>query len=320
MHYTVRHVTCFTYDAPITESVMEIRMQPRSELCQRCLRFELTITPRVHIFAYSDPLGNMVHHFDIPGEHSWLTVSAEAIVEFVAFPDAPEALPTHGWEQVDAMVAEGDYWDMLHESPFTRQTPALTELATSLDLDRRDDPLTTLRRISRGIHEGFAYVPRATRVDSPIDEALTNRRGVCQDFAHIMIALVRPLGIPCRYVSGYLFHGAEDRSVEGATHAWVEALLPGAGWVGIDPTNNVFAGERHIRIAIGRDYADVPPARGVYKGHAASELAVGVQVSKADLPSSSLDLIPMMTWASPTMPSSDASRDQQLQQLQQQQQ
>jgi transglutaminase-like putative cysteine protease len=128
-------------------------------------------------------------------------------------------------------------------------------------------------------------VPNSTKVDSPIAEALETRQGVCQDFAHIMIALVRGVKIPCRYVSGYMFHRDDterDRSLEGASHAWIEALVPRLGWVAFDPTNNLVGGDRHIRVAIGRDYADVPPTRGVYKGEAQSELSVAVTVSPAD--------------------------------------
>ena len=114
-----------------------------------------------------------------------------------------------------------------------------------------------------------------------------------------MIACVRRLGIPCRYVSGYLFHGTGDTSADGATHAWVEALLPGLGWVGFDPTNNVVAGTRHIRVAIGRDYADVPPTKGVFRGRSANELAVAVQVALADTATLTRELMPVMTWTSP---------------------
>ena len=118
-------------------------------------------------------------------------------------------------------------------------------------------------------------------MNSPIEVSLGSRQGVCQDFSHIMIAVVRNLGIPCRYVSGYLYHDElhHDRSAEGATHAWVEALLPGLGWVGFDPTNGVIAGGRHIRTAVGRDYADVPPTIGTMKGRAETELQVRVRVA-----------------------------------------
>jgi transglutaminase-like putative cysteine protease len=143
-----------------------------------------------------------------------------------------------------------------------------------------------LTELNSAVCSAISYVPKSTRVDSPVDDALRNRQGVCQDFAHIMLTLVRRLGIPCRYVSGYLFHKAGDhiRSTEGATHAWVETYLPGIGWTGFDPTNNILAGEHHVRTGVGRDYADVPPTRGVFKGEASSELTVAVRVAPSDKP------------------------------------
>jgi transglutaminase-like putative cysteine protease len=143
-----------------------------------------------------------------------------------------------------------------------------------------------LRELTERLRDAFEYAPQSTEVDSPIDQPLKERRGVCQDFAHIMTAMVRELSIPCRYVSGYLFRRVEDqdRSAEDATHAWVEALLPGLGWVGFDPTNNLLASNSHIRVAIGRDYGDVPPMRGVFKGEAKSELSVAVKVAPSAAP------------------------------------
>jgi transglutaminase-like putative cysteine protease len=132
-----------------------------------------------------------------------------------------------------------------------------------------------------------------------------------------MLACVRRRGIPCRYVSGYLFHGSSDTSADGATHAWVEALLPGLGWVGFDPTNNVVAGTRHIRVAIGRDYADVPPTKGVFRGRSANELAVAVQVALADAATLTPELMPVITW---TAPEADGPPDWEAEQAQQQQQ
>jgi len=172
---------------------------------------------------------------------------------------------------------------MLAQHGGARETPALAAFRDERGLAKTSDPMTTLRRLNRALYEAFAYAPEATEVDSPIDVALGKRKGVCQDFAHIMIATARGWGVPARYVSGYLFtkRDAGDRSAADATHAWVEAFVPGAGWVGFDPTNNVLAGERHIRVAIGRDYNDVPPSRGVFKGPANSELAVAVTVTPA---------------------------------------
>ena len=170
-------------------------------------------------------------------------------------------------------------------SHFAHSNAQLEQLAQELGCERRGNPLELLTELNEAIYNLFAYVPNSTKVDSPIEEALQARQGVCQDFAHIMIALVRRMNIPCRYVSGYMFHRDDDendRSVEGASHAWVEALVPRLGWVAFDPTNNLVGGDRHIRVAIGRDYADVPPTRGVYKGEAQSELSVAVTVSPAD--------------------------------------
>jgi transglutaminase-like putative cysteine protease len=170
------------------------------------------------------------------------------------------------------------------------------------------------------IYKLFAYVPHSTKVDSPIEEALKTRQGVCQDFAHIMIALGRRLRIPCRYVSGYMFHRDEserDRSVEGASHAWVEALMPGLGWVAFDPTNNLIGVDRHIRVAIGRDYADVPPTRGVYKGEAQSELSVAVTVSPADKVAPEVMAPTFVVRSRPTLARTPTLRIEQEQQQQQ---
>ncbi len=209
-------------------------------------------------------------------------IVAESLVEVQPSLQIPAFLAPDAWHDLDAMVERGDYWEMLFPSEFTEPTPALDKLAAHLDVRRRDDPLMVLHKLNQQIYEHFDYKPKSTKVDSPIDLALGTGAGVCQDFAHIMIALVRSkLRIPCRYVSGYLFHGETDmdRSIRSATHAWVEALIPPLGWVGFDPTNWLVAGDRHIRTAIGRDYADVPPTHGIFRGRAASELTVAVRVT-----------------------------------------
>ena len=320
MHYAIRHITRFSYDAPIRESVMEIRMQPRTELAQRCLRFELATQPRAHVSSYVDPMGNIVHHFDIPSEHTELVVTAQAIVEFVGDGDlvAPAATGLDAWQEIDATVSTVDGWEMIRPSVFVRQTALLSEFAESVGIDRSIDPCQAVLGMSEAVHRSFEYKTHSTRVDSPIDEALTSRQGVCQDFAHILIALLRRLGVPSRYVSGYLFHSRGERAAEGATHAWVEAWLPGSGWVGLDPTSNVLAGERHVRVAIGRDYSDVAPTRGVYKGTAAAgTLAVAVHVSRDDLPPASTKFAPVLTWTAAPPPTSSLPSDDQQQQQQQ---
>ena len=284
MIYSVRHTTTFRYEPAVRESVMEVRLQPRSEGEQRCLNFTLDVEPPANVLQYRDFAGNTVHHFNIAGSHTQVKVTAQSTVEVQNVP--PPRVPDAGdWDDLDALVAAGDHWEMLLPSHFAHSSDALEQLAKELRCERRGTPFALLTELNEAIYQFFAYVPNSTKVDSPIEEALQARQGVCQDFAHIMIALVRSLKIPCRYVSGYMFHRDEDkkdRSLDGASHAWVEALVPGIGWVAFDPTNNLVGGDRHIRVAIGRDYADVPPTRGVYKGESQSELSVAVSVSPAD--------------------------------------
>lgn len=287
MFYAIRHFTRFRYSQPIVQSVMEVRMHPRSEQRQRCFTFQLSVSPRARIFSFSGYLGNLVHHFDIPAPHRQLTIIADALVDVDQPEPLPESLSIGAWDDLDRMIDEDDYWDMLRPSHFARLSPALDEFIAELGINRntRDrDPLTVLRELNAALFNRFQYAKASTSVDSPIEEALHNRSGVCQDFTHIMIAVVRSIRIPCRYVSGYLYHDAahQDRSRDGATHAWAEALLPELGWVGFDPTNNLIAEGRHIATAIGRDYADVPPTLGTMKGSAKTELQVRVRVTPSE--------------------------------------
>jgi len=286
MYYTVHHVTRFRYSAPITESIMEVRIQPRNEGYQRCLDFRLHTNPKSQIMSYRDELGNRVHHFDVPNRHTHLSITAEAIVELTTAPALPDALSDYAWDELDVMTAQDQYWDMLESSRFTQPSELLHDLMRELNIQRRDDPLSLLRTINTAIYDTFEYAKKNTRVDSPIDDALSIRRGVCQDFAHIMIAIGRELRIPCRYVSGYLFHSGDrrDRSADGATHAWVEALLPGLGWVGFDPTNGKLANIEFIIVAWGRDFMDVTPLRGVVLGGGEHTLEVRVTVARVESP------------------------------------
>ena len=279
MLYSIRHTTRFQYTAAIAESVTEVRMQPRSTDYQQCSIFRLQVRPQARLYTYADDQQNTVHHFTQPGVHQQLAIVAESEVLVHARPPLPAALPAAAWDQIDAALASGENWDMLVPSEFTVPTARLAQLAGELGATRYADPLTVLLAINHKLHRAIAYDAASTNVDSPIDEALEHRRGVCQDYAHIMLALVRnELRIPCRYVSGYLFHTRADTSADGASHAWLDVLLPELGWVGFDPTNDMIVGERHIEVAVGRDYSDVPPTRGMYKGNAGSELAVSVRV------------------------------------------
>ena len=290
MFYAIRHFTSYRYNRSVWQSMMEVRMHPRSEGNQRCFVFQLSVNPRARIFGYTDSYGNLVHHFDLPSRHSQLTIISDALVNIEAQPSIPDFMEYQGWQELEELVEKKDYWDMLMPSHFARSSPELEQLAGEIGVTerKRRSPLAFLQDIASGVHRSFSYVKKSTAVNLPIEDALRSRQGVCQDFAHIMIALVRNARIPCRYVSGYLYHSTENvhPATDGATHAWVEALLPGLGWVGFDPTINQPASEQHIRTATGRDYADVPPTRGMMKGKAGTQLQVRVRVtpSQAVLP------------------------------------
>ena len=290
MFYAIRHFTRFRYSQFIWQSMMEVRMHPRSEGNQRCFIFQLSVNPRARIFAYTDSRGNLVHHFDLPARHRQLTIISDALVNIDAQQSDLGPMDYGAWNKLEQLIEKKDYWDMLMPSHFARPSPELEQLAKEIGAIQREgrSPLAFVQDIADGVYRSFSYVKKSTAVNSPIEHALRSRQGVCQDFAHIMIALVRNAQIPCRYVSGYLYHGSENvyRSADGATHAWVEAFLPSLGWIGFDPTNNVPVGVRHIRTAVGRDYADVPPTMGTMKGKADTELQVRVRVtpSQAVLP------------------------------------
>lgn len=315
MYYQIHHVTRFRYTHAISESVMEVRMQPRTEGLQRCLRFKLATNPPARVMNYGDHLGNIVHSFDLPGRHAQLIMQAESVVEIQRPPALPDALPKEAWNDIETMLMAHDFWDFLADSPRVEQSQLLMQFATELELNRNLDPLSALLELNHKIYQSFDYDSGSTEVDSPIDVALEARKGVCQDFAHIMLGIVRGLGIPARYVSGYLYYQSKtDRSTPDASHAWVEALLPGLGWIGFDPTNDILAGERHIRVAIGRDYSDVPPNKGVFKGVAESQLEVDVRIKTVEYETPIEEILPVSSWTIDAVPAALEAQQQQQQQ------
>ena len=320
MHYSIRHITRFRYSAPVRESVMELRMQPRSEGIQALRSFQIVSNPRAQLYAYTDYLGNAVYHFNVLREHSELRIETQSLIEMTNW--ARPLAPPVEWTQYNPENLSAEQFDLLDDSKFAKMTPSLLGFMKVRNLDKPvGDPAAALAHLSHAIYDAFDYKVGVTEVHSPIDDALRMKSGVCQDFAHVMIAIARYWGVPTRYVSGYLYHRdkGKDRSGDDATHAWVESYLPGSGWAGFDPTNNVPAGERHIRVAVGRDYADVPPTRGTYKGDAQSELAISVSVQPTQAPVRHEEFLRV---ARPIKPGSEPPKraEQYYQQQQQQQQ
>jgi len=315
--YQVRHVTRYRYEAEISENIMEVRKCPLTRDNQRVMSFQMRVKPRAKLSKFEEYLGTIVHNFDIPQPHSELTLTAESLVEVKTPEELPERAELGMWDELKNLENQTEYLDFILFSPLVKRTERLESLFADLKPSEGEDPLSWLKRVNLELNNRLAYVELSTQVDSSADEALEKDQGVCQDFAHVMIGMGRMAGIPSRYVSGYLFHqeGCNDRSCADATHAWMEAYLPGLGWIGFDPTNGILAGDRHIVTALGRDYKDVPPTRGVFRGFAASELSVAVQVTPADAIHSDDDFKRMdeSDYRSEPEPSSAAAAQQQQQ-------
>ncbi len=279
MRYTIFHRTAYRYEGPVHESHTVLHLQPRSDLTQYCTQFSIEVTPRARLFSYADRFGNDVQHFAVLPEHDTLEIVARSYVVTVrGEPRAPAPLPR---ALIDADPQRAELYDFLHESAYVSFCAALDALADEIGTPGpADDAVAWYARASGAIHRGFVYDTGATAVHTTVDESIRLRRGVCQDYAHVLVALCRRAGIPARYVSGYI-HAGGNGDVLGAeaSHAWCEAYLGPHGWVGIDPTNDTWIGDGFVRIAVGRDYRDVSPVRGVYKGAGESTMSVDVAMS-----------------------------------------
>jgi transglutaminase-like putative cysteine protease len=290
--YTVTHVTRFQYQSPVHESVTEVRLAPRNDARQELQWFELTTQPAATIFRYVDALGNDVHHFDIIAPHQELLVQTRMRVRTLPACTLPEHLEPSAWDTLERMRVDGQLWDFLEPSPAVPLSPAVGAFADACGLARASNPLTCFRRIISGVYSALLYTPDSTTVDTPIETVLETRRGVCQDFAHVALAIARGHGIPCRYVSGYFAPASDESGAQTlASHAWVEAWLPGLEWTAFDPTHDVVAGERHISVAVGRDYGDAAPTRGVFRGGSAGTLSVSVRIEQGSGTASTSEIL-----------------------------
>ena len=284
--FLVEHLSDFRYEEPAQGSLMVLRLQPRADGGQHVANFALDIDPTAAPIAFQDPFGNACHLFNVHRSHEHTAVKSRADVETAPAPDLPERMEDDAWEALAELAAPLQHWEFLASSRFARPSPALVAFTEDKDLRRGGDPLSSLLELGRTLHGAFRYEPGSTAVDSPIEHILETGSGVCQDYTHVMITIARSWGIPSRYVSGYLHREGVpgEQTPEGASHAWAEFLLPDLGWFGIDPTNDSIADHRHVRIAIGRDYADAAPTRGAVFGGGDSHLDVVVTVTEGGEP------------------------------------
>ena len=280
MKLHVVHRTTYAYAAPVKQSFNEARLQPASDGGQVCHSFLLKILPAARLSHYVDFFFNCVHFFEIAEPHQELAIESNA-----------EVISTSNCLAYDASVAPLSRlaecrqmercYDFLQPSSFVSISPEVWRLAVDACQGQTDGWQSAVA-IMRFIHSNFTYTPLVTTVNTHMLDVLKQRQGVCQDFAHVMLGLCRAMKIPARYVSGYLYNGPNGQLTGAqASHAWCEVFLPDLGWRALDPTNNQQADERYVKIAVGRDYSDVAPVKGHYKGTANKTMKVEVSVTEA---------------------------------------
>ena len=271
----IQHKTILTYGAHIRESVLELRVTPRSDKNQTLRAFNLQVGPEVPVFSHRDWNDNQVHHFTVAAFHERVVIAASATVEThaqgVDLSACGDTLPLAGLNH--------RFHDFLGFHGPVERDPRLVRFAEesgAFGVKRAGEAaLIVMKRLG----ERLEYKKGVTSSATTVSGALDLGQGVCQDFSHAAVALLRILGIPARYTSGYLYRDS-DRELE--THSWCEAFFPSLGWVGLDATHRELAGDGHIAVAVGRSYADVPPNRGVYRGEADETIAVSVKITKLD--------------------------------------
>jgi transglutaminase-like putative cysteine protease len=275
MLLSIQHKTELSYAEPISESVMELRMAPRNDSQQTVRNFGLAVGPEAPVFEHLDWQGNRAHHFSIVDVHDKVVILASSLVDTHArrlrLEELTDTLPLSGLghRYQDFLLSHGPVQRDARLAQFAEQVGILSEKRASFVLLAVTERLPDLVRYTKGV----------TTSNTSVSDVLDLGKGVCQDYAHVALAILRMLGVPSRYVSGYLFR---PRSAELETHAWIEAFVPSVGWLGLDPTHGELASESHVAVAVGRSYADVPPNRGVYRGGAEERIDVSVRIQRVD--------------------------------------
>ncbi len=295
MRLSIEHRTIYSYSDLVSEAYNELRLQPVSDARQECLRFELRVTPAVSVQRYHDFHLNLVDHFFLAAPHRELVIEGRSEVRTMGLGTPPAG------EFPRARLAEcvrlERCYEFLQRSEYVALGVEIWKAAQDATAGRTDAWAMAVG-IMEAVHAGFRYDAKATTVASRLDDVLRLRAGVCQDFAHVMIGMCRSLQIPARYVSGYLHVGrGKDLRGDLASHGWVEVYLPGAGWIGLDPTNNCLADQHHVKVAVGRDYADAAPVRGSFRGNARQELTVELRL--AEVPES--EAVPAVDGTAPLL-------------------
>ena len=281
MHLSILHRTTFTYAGKAHDSFNEVRLRPIDDAFQKCVNFDLRLEPTATPQDYSDFYGNTIHYFDIAEGHTKLIVEAQSLVETTPNDDRP-SVPSVSSSDLEHSAEREMFAEFYTSSHYVPLEVELWREAQDALCDGRADVWNEVCRLGRHIYRTFAYKPKTTGVSTRANDALKLRMGVCQDFAHVHLGLCRSLGIPARYVSGYFFNTTRrPREIE-ASQAWIEAYVPGFGWAAFDPTHDRPVDDRYVKVAVGRDYADIRPINGTYRGAPTRSLKVAVKVRQTN--------------------------------------
>jgi transglutaminase-like putative cysteine protease len=279
--FKINHITRYTYVEPVRDSANRIMLYPVKDDFQELVRHNLIISGNPSVAVFTDYFGNEVGTFTHPHPHRELVIDSS--MELITKPRPAmddSAAAEEQWKILDRLGRQFQFIDFLRLEPFA----ALGELEQVIRQERgsRTTPLSVASDFSAYINKNFKYQKGITTVESTPDEIWSLRSGVCQDFAHILLCMLRLVRVPGRYVSGYICPNQKGMRGEGATHAWVEAYIPGQGWVGLDPTNNCIVNDSHVRLAVGKNFSDCSPVKGTYRGTSDHTLEVTVSVQYED--------------------------------------
>ncbi len=278
--FKIHHVTKYSYQNPVRDSANQVILFPINDNHQEVVKQQLVITGDPVMEKYNDYYGNEVGLFMRADPHTELIIDSKVeVVTYARDQPLDTVLREEQWENLIGLKNEVPFIDFYKVNRFASEEEMR---AIVNEYDHQMTPLEIVRNLSEYVYNNFKYITGITTVETTLEEVWKLRAGVCQDFAHILLVMLRMLGIPARYVSGYICPNKNGMRGEGATHAWVEAYIPFYGWIGLDPTNNCLANELHVRLAVGRNFSDCSPVKGSYKGTSSHLLHVGVSVSYED--------------------------------------
>ena len=272
----VVHTTGYQYDAPVTSSYNEARLTPRSDNRQNVILNRVETNPVTRSYRYTDYWGTAVTAFDLHAPHTELEVTGSSVVETDPFVYPDE---NASWEELASDQVIDRFNEVLDNTEYVPKNRQLASVAKKLS--KGLPPQESVVEISNWVNQEMSYVPGTTGVHTSAVEAWSEKKGVCQDYAHLTLLMLRSIGIPSRYVSGYLHpkkQAAIGATVEGQSHAWIEAWT--GAWWGYDPTNAIAVNEQHVSVGLGRDYADVPPLKGIFSGGGSTALDVVVEITR----------------------------------------